>query len=458
MYGSSWPAHIPFPTSHPLWTGNLPVKASEIARELEAYDAIFALGGKSLITILYTEGSAVPSGVDLFQLSADVRNLGRTYPTKLSMVGDIRASLNVLLSLLEPKIAGRADTYAALRERAAKNREARRAQLMATADGEFAGPVITPLVAAREMARAIGPDIAIVDEAAATMGHLRAFFNTSSSRQYSFSRGGALGWGMPAAVGFSLGIDREPVVSIVGDGAALYSPQALWTAAYEKLPVTFVVINNREYNILKKFLQSRPHSSSMRANRFIAMDIVDPAIDFDALAGSMGVPARRVERAADIAPAIEAGIASGAPNLLRFRSAQLEADDSRYPSTATIERRRSHHQRSYKMRSTIRSIPRPGSWAASDRGLAEGYGLAELHPNGVPSCASGCSRSNGFSIPIPMRITFRSRISQVRRPSPRARCDFTNAEAHTARYAGQYRRRTSASRRGRRRALSEDTA
>ena len=318
VYGSSWPAHIPFPTSHPLWTGNLPVKASEIARELEAYDAIFALGGKSLITILYTEGSAVPSGVDLFQLSADVRNLGRTYPTKLSMVGDIRASLNVLLSLLEPKIAGRADTYAALRERAAKDREARRAQLMATADGEFAGPVITPLVAAREMARAIGPDIAIVDEAAATMGHLRAFFNTSSSRQYSFSRGGALGWGMPAAVGFSLGIDREPVVSIVGDGAALYSPQALWTAAYEKLPVTFVVINNREYNILKKFLQSRPHSSSMRANRFIAMDIVDPAIDFDALAASMGVPARRVERAADIAPAIEAGIASGVPNLLEI--------------------------------------------------------------------------------------------------------------------------------------------
>ena len=51
---------------------------------------------------------------------------------------------------------------------------------------------------------------------------------------------------MPAAVGFSLGIDRAPVVSIVGDGAALYSPQALWTAAHERLPITFVVINNRD--------------------------------------------------------------------------------------------------------------------------------------------------------------------------------------------------------------------
>jgi benzoylformate decarboxylase len=81
------------------------------------------------------------------------------------------------------------------------------------------------------------------------VGALRAFLNTSCTRQYSFSRGGALGWGMPAAVGFSLGIDRAPVVSIVGDGAALYSPQALWTAAHERLPVTFVVVNNREYNM-----------------------------------------------------------------------------------------------------------------------------------------------------------------------------------------------------------------
>jgi benzoylformate decarboxylase len=318
VYGSSWPAHIPFPTSHPLWIGNLPTRANEIAQNLEGYDAIFALGGKSLITVLYTEGSAVPGGIEVFQMSADARDLGRTYPTKLSVVGDIRASLRVLLSLLAPKIASRAEAYAALRKRAARDHAARRTRLMAAADAEFARPVTTPLVAGREMARAIGPEVAIVDEAPATLGHLRAFLNTSSTRQYSFSRGGALGWGMPAAVGFSLGIDRAPVVSIVGDGAALYSPQALWTAAHERLPVTFVVVNNRQYNILKRYMTSQSRSASMRANRFIAMDIVDPAIDFLALAASMGVPARRVERAPDIAPAIEAGIASGAPNLIEI--------------------------------------------------------------------------------------------------------------------------------------------
>jgi benzoylformate decarboxylase len=123
---------------------------------------------------------------------------------------------------------------------------------------------------------------------------------------------------MPAAVGFSLGIDRAPVVSVVGDGAALYSPQVLWTAARERLPVTFVVINNREYNILKKFMRSQPHYASLRANRFIAMDIVDPPIDFMALAASMGLPARRIDRAVDIAPSLEAAISSGVPNLIEI--------------------------------------------------------------------------------------------------------------------------------------------
>ena len=318
VYGSSWPAHIPFPTAHPLWMGNLPTKATEISQKLHSYDAIFALGGKSLITILYTEGSAVPPGMQIFQLSADARDLGRTYSTKLALVGDIRASLRALLPLLTPKLADRREIYAGLRKAAEREQEVRRGQLKAAADAEFDKPLTTPLVAGREMARAIGPEVAIVDEAPATLGALRAFLSTESTRQYSFARGGALGWGMPAAVGFSLGIDRAPVVSVVGDGAALYSPQALWTAAHERLPVTFVVINNREYNILKKFMRSQQHYASARANRFIAMDIIDPTVNFLALAASMGVPAQSIGRAADIAPALEAAIAAGAPNLIEI--------------------------------------------------------------------------------------------------------------------------------------------
>ncbi|HEX2528468.1 MAG TPA: thiamine pyrophosphate-dependent enzyme [Geminicoccus sp.] len=316
VYGASWPSHIPFPTRHPLWSGNLPTKATEIAARLSDYDAIFALGGKSIITILYTEGSAVPASCRVYQMSADVRDLGRTYVTQLSVVGDIRSSLRALLPILAQAAVPNAPAYAALMGEAERASRARRAELNAAADGQLAMPHTTPMVAAREAVRGIGNDVAIVDEAIATSGYLRRFLNSPSYRQYSFMRGGCLGWGMPAAVGFSLGLGREPVVSLVGDGAALYSPQALWTAAYEKLPVTFVVMNNREYNILKNFMKSQPAYLSANRNRFIAMDIVDPPIDYLALAASMGVPARRVEKSADIAGAIEAGIASGVPNLI----------------------------------------------------------------------------------------------------------------------------------------------
>src|SRR5262245_63323239 len=113
---------------------NLPTKSTEISQKLQSYYAIFSLGGKSLITILYTEGSAVPAGMQIFQLSADARDLGRTYSTKLALVGDIRASLRALLPLLTPKLADRREVYATLRMAAEREQEARRGKLKADAD------------------------------------------------------------------------------------------------------------------------------------------------------------------------------------------------------------------------------------------------------------------------------------------------------------------------------------
>ncbi|MBJ9661881.1 thiamine pyrophosphate-dependent enzyme [Burkholderia gladioli] len=69
-------------------------------------------------------------------------------------------------------------------------------------------------------------------------------------------------------------------------GSALYAPQALWTAAHERLPVTFVIVNNRSYDILKNFMKSQHHFASVRAGRFIGMDLDEPPIDFLAPAGT----------------------------------------------------------------------------------------------------------------------------------------------------------------------------
>ena len=317
VFGSSWPAHIPYPTSHYLWRGNLPTRAIDIAAAMSEYDCVFALGGKSFITILYSDASALPPGCDLFQLSVDGRDLGRTFPSKLSVVGDIERSLKVLNELIEPRIASRAADFDAARGLARSTFAARKAELAARAAAVEDAEPLHPLVAARELAASIAAT-PIVDEAIATAAHLRGFLNNGSTRQYSFLRGGALGWGMPAAVGFSLGLGRKPVVALVGDGAAMYSPQAMWTAAREDLPVTFIVINNREYNVLKNFMRSQPHYLAAHRGELIGMDIIDPAIDFMSLARAMGVPARRLEHADQIGDAVSEAIASCRPNLIEI--------------------------------------------------------------------------------------------------------------------------------------------
>lgn len=318
VFGPSWPGHIPFPTAHPQWRGALSPKAADIRETFADFDAVLLLGGHSLISYQYSQGPAIPPHCRLIQLTGDGHQLGRVHGTTLGLIGDIKLSLQLLLPLLDRMLAPHSQAIATLRNAAAHERGTRRIEVAERAKREFHMPVTTPFVAAHEAVRAIGPDVWIVDEAPVTIPHVRACLDSHSARQYLFTRSAILGWGMPAAVGTSLGLDRAPVVCLVGDGSAMYSPQALWTAAHERLPVTFVVMNNGEYNILKNYARSQAHYRSAGTNQFIGMDIRDPAIDFQALASSLGVASRRVERASDIAEAVEDGIRSGRPNLIEL--------------------------------------------------------------------------------------------------------------------------------------------
>ena len=318
VFASSWPRHIPFPTNHPLWKGTLPPRAADIHAVFERFDAVLLLGGHSLIAYMFSEGLTIPVDCALFQLAGDPHQLGRIHDTALGITGDLKLSLRAMLPMLTERLTARSGAVADRIVAATRDRDARRHAAAERAAREFAAPDISPFVAAHEVLRVVGPDVRIVDEASSTRLHVRACLDSPSARQYQTNRSAILGWGMPAAVGTSLGLDRAPVLCMVGDGGALYSPQALWSAAHERLPVTFVVINNREYNVLKKYALTQPHYRGLGPNHFIGMDLSDPPIDFLALASSMGVPARRISRAADIASAVEDGLASGAPNLIEL--------------------------------------------------------------------------------------------------------------------------------------------
>ena len=86
---------------------------------------------------------------------------------------------------------------------------------------------------------------------------------------------GTLGWAMGAAVGVQLAWPERAVVATIGDGSIMYAPQALWTAARYRLPITYVVANNTSYAILKSGMVTLGLPSAKRGV-FPGMDLVDP--------------------------------------------------------------------------------------------------------------------------------------------------------------------------------------
>jgi benzoylformate decarboxylase len=174
-----------------------------------------------------------------------------------------------------------------------------------------------PMAAAHALVRAMPPDCLVVDEAITTGVYVRGFHHWTEPGRYFFCTGGGLGWGMPAACGVSLAHGGAPVLCAVGDGSAMYSPQALWTAAAEGLPVVFAVVNNRQYKILKGYLAGMGGAAA-RTGRFVGLDLDDPPIDYVALATSMAVDATRVDHADDVTDAVQAALASGRPHLLEL--------------------------------------------------------------------------------------------------------------------------------------------
>jgi len=116
-------------------------------------------------------------------------------------------------------------------------------------------------------------------------------------------------------VGVKLGLPERPVVCVSGDGSALYTAQALWSAAHEKLPLTFIICNNGSYRILKERLFLFGGEAVAR-EAFIGMDLENPSIDWASLAAGFGVPSRPVLEPGEFAPALEESLAAKGPMLL----------------------------------------------------------------------------------------------------------------------------------------------
>jgi benzoylformate decarboxylase len=290
--------------------------AAAIRATLAPYERVFLVGARSFMAYPYTDGSPVPEGTELVQLATDAHQIGRTFGVQLGLAGDPRDSLDALL----PLVVERADAAAA--KDAVEAGRARRAaeieRLEESARERYSAAPLDPMAAAHAVVRAMPPGMAVVDEAITTGTYVRGFHHWTEPGRYFFCEGGGLGWGMPAALGVSLAHDGAlPVLAAIGDGSAMYSPQALWTAAHEQLPVVFAVFVNRQYLILKNYLRTMKNES-VRTDRYVAMDITQPDVDYVALAASMGVAGTHVDSAGDIGDVVRSALASGAPHLIEI--------------------------------------------------------------------------------------------------------------------------------------------
>jgi benzoylformate decarboxylase len=174
---------------------------------------------------------------------------------------------------------------------------------------------MSPAYVAREMRRAADVRAVLVDESVTATAFIRTIFELNEPNSYFYAKGGSLGLGLPAAIGVKLALPERQVICAVGDGSALYSIQALWTAAHYNAAVVFVVFNNASYKVLKDRLTVM-QGASMRAGNFTGMEITSPEVDFVALAQSMGLVARRVSCSPELRPALNWALGQKGPALL----------------------------------------------------------------------------------------------------------------------------------------------
>src|SRR6185437_1613730 len=174
---------------------------------------------------------------------------------------------------------------------------------------------MTPLTLMAALAKVLPPNAAVVEEAVtttnATLERLGALGDPAG---YFGHRGWALGWGLGCALGVKLAWPERPVLAILGDGAALYGIQGLWSAAHHHIPVTFIICNNAQYQILKHCGDVMP-LPRMAVRQYLAMDLVQPEVDFVALARSLGVEAHRITEPEELTDRVRESLSGDRPRL-----------------------------------------------------------------------------------------------------------------------------------------------
>ena len=313
VFQESVPFSATFPTSHPQYLGMLTRSQENVRKTLDPFDLVLCLGADLLRMSVYSPVEPLPNHSRVLHLSERSWELGKNYRTELALQANVCETLSVLLPLLRSRIDTKYKEQAQIRAKALEQ------QNWAVTRNKLTTQVLTqssirPMSASTfvmHITNQLTPDVIVVEEALTSTQSLPQYLHQHYPDSFFGLASGGLGFAIPGAVGVSMAKPGRPVVAIVGDGSAMYGIQGLWSAAHFKLPITYVIANNKGYRIIKERLVSMQGS-----DRFIGMDMNDPAINYCQLAQSMGMGSIKVSDPADLDAALKAGIKSGKPNLI----------------------------------------------------------------------------------------------------------------------------------------------
>jgi benzoylformate decarboxylase len=288
VWVSPFSARCGFPERHPQFQGFLHASPAQLSEALRPYDLVVVIGAP--VFTFHVEGHAAifDGAARLFQITCDPDAAAVT-PRGTSIVATLKPALSMLLELLP--------------ESQRKPPPPRTPPPPPRA----ADPIQVEFLL-HALSSAMPENAALVEEAPSHRPAMHTYLPMRGQDSFYTMASGGLGHSLPASVGMALGRPGIRTVCLIGDGSAMYSIQALWTAAQRRLPLTVVVINNGGYGAMRSF------SQVMQVRNVPGLEL--PGLDFVKLAQGMGCDAVRVSKAVELAPALTRGLAHEGASLI----------------------------------------------------------------------------------------------------------------------------------------------
>jgi benzoylformate decarboxylase len=281
VWVSPFSARCSFPERHPQFAGFLHASPGQLSETLRPHDLVVVIGAPVFTFHVEGHASIFDGTTQLFQITDDPDAAAVT-PSGTSIIATLKPALAALIELT-------AETTRSM----PKGRTL-------PSPPKAADPIPAEYLLAT-LSVAMPEDAVLVEEAPSHRPALQKFMPMRGADSFYTMASGGLGHSLPAAVGIAMARPNVRTVCLIGDGSAMYSIQALWTAAQRKLPLTVVVINNQGYGAMRAF------SQVMQVRNVPGLDM--PGIDFAKIAEGMGCMTLRVTKSSELAGALQRGLA-----------------------------------------------------------------------------------------------------------------------------------------------------